>query len=117
MKYMLLFCSEAGAMEYGSEAERNRVYEEIGTWWARNYQAGTIVSGEELQPVSTATTVRFQGDGTLVSDGPFIESKEAVGGYALIEVSDLDAAIGLAKTWPAPGAVEIRPVVQRDEHD
>jgi hypothetical protein len=114
MKYMLLFISGAGAMEYGSEAERNRVYEDIGTWWGQHSQAGTILNGEELQPVSTATTVRFQGDGALVSDGPFIESKEAVGGYALIEVSDLDAAIRLAKTWPARGAVEIRPVVNND---
>ena len=61
--------------------------------------------------MSTATTVRHNGDNTVVTDGPFIEAKETVGGFALIDVANLDEAIEMAKTWPAKGSVEIRPLV------
>ena len=61
---------------------------------------------------STATTVRRVNGQMKVSDGPFIESKEHVGGYALIEVPDLDAAIAVAKSWPGSD-VEVRPIVER----
>jgi len=72
---------------------------------------GTIVGGEALQDTSTATTVRGQLSGsTSVTDGPFAESKEALGGYYVIEAKDLDQAISFAKILPTTGGVEVRPI-------
>jgi hypothetical protein len=72
--------------------------------------------GEALQPTATATTIHKDGAGGFtVTDGPFVESKEALGGYYVIEAADLDEAIALAKRVPAPfGGVELRPVMVFD---
>ena len=71
--------------------------------------------GAELQPVETATTVRHGGDGVVVVDGPFSEAKEVIGGFSVLDVPDLDAAIAVVREWPMlrrPGtSVEIRPMV------
>jgi hypothetical protein len=69
--------------------------------------------GQALQPTSTATTIHKDGSGGfVVTDGPFVETKEALGGFYLIEAADLDEAIALAKKVPAPfGGVEVRPVM------
>ncbi|MDT4893127.1 MAG: hypothetical protein QOE97_2162 [Pseudonocardiales bacterium] len=75
---------------------------------------GTVLGGgNALQPQGTATTIRGDGaGGYTVTDGPFIESKEALGGYYVIEAADLDEAIAIAKDVPAPfGGVEVRPVM------
>jgi hypothetical protein len=73
---------------------------------------GRIVGGEALQPTATATTIR----GDVVTDGPFVETKEALGGYYLIEAEDLDKAIAIAKLCPAGGGgVEVRPVMKFDD--
>jgi hypothetical protein len=75
---------------------------------------GKILSGEALAPPHTATSVRGAGTGSpTVTDGPFVETKETLGGYYLIDASDLDAALGFAKILPAGpgGGVEVRPVV------
>lgn len=68
--------------------------------------------GQALQPTTTATTIRKDGSGGFtVTDGPFVESKEALGGFYVVEAADLDEAIALAKQVPAPfGGVELRPV-------
>jgi hypothetical protein len=78
--------------------------------------ADAIVAGQALQPTATATSLRHQADGTLqVTDGPFVETKEALGGFYLLEAPDLDAAVELAKEIPAPfGGVEVRPVMVFD---
>jgi len=111
MKYMLLLVRSDEEWEALSDAEQD--YEAIGRWWAENAQAGHVVSGHELEPARTATTVRWQEGKPVVIDGPYVETKETIGGYGIIEVPDLDAAIEIAKTWPARGhAVEIRPVVE-----
>ena len=75
-----------------------------------------MTGGAQLQPPATATTVRVQDGRTLTTDGPFAETKEALGGYYLLEADDLDAAIELAARIPAArlgGAVEVRPLVER----
>ncbi len=77
-----------------------------------NANGGQILGGEALAPTSAATTVRPQQDGdALITDGPFAETKEALGGYYLVEAADLDAALAFAKTLPTTGCVEVRPVV------
>ena len=85
----------------------------LRTWWEEHEAAGEILEGHQLQPAETATTVRLDRNrGASVTDGPFIEGKEMVGGYAVIDVPDLDAAIKLMSGWPAPDVMEIRPVVE-----
>jgi len=93
------------------EEEQRDIY---GEWKAINETPG-VSPGLQLQPPGTATTVRVQDGETLATDGPFVETKEAVGGYLLFEAEDLDAAIELASRIPAArqgGAIEVRPVVE-----
>jgi hypothetical protein len=115
MKYMVLISGSESWEGIGPE-ERTALYERIGAWWNEHARRGEILEGHELQGVETATTVRRGPDGKVtVTDGPFIEAKETIGGYALIDVPDLDAAIALVSGWPAPEAFEIRPVVEPRE--
>ena len=114
MKYMLqiygnLTRDQVAAM---SDDERNALYQ---AWGAVNQTPG-ITPGMELADPATATTVRVSDGKTLTTDGPFVEVKEALGGFLLFEADDLDAAIELAARIPTArmgGAIEIRPVVER----
>jgi hypothetical protein len=95
-----------------SEEEQQAVYAD---YQAINETPG-VTSGLQLDAPETATTVRVQDGKTLTTDGPFVEIKEAIGGYLLFEADDLDAAIELASRIPAArlgGAVEVRPLVER----
>ena len=78
-------------------------------------EAGVLVGGEALHPADTATTVRMNGTGPQIADGPYTETKEMLGGFYVIDVPDLDTALEWAARNPAAksGAVEVRPVVQR----
>jgi hypothetical protein len=79
-------------------------------------QSPEVVGGEQLQPVETATTVRVADGETLLIDGPFVDAKEHLGGFLLVEADDLDAALEIAARVPAArmgGAVEVRPLVER----
>ncbi len=80
-------------------------------------QSGAMVAGDALEPVETATTVRVREGETLVTDGPFAETKEALGGYYIVDVPDLDAALEWAAKIPnvGYGSVEVRPVMVFDE--
>jgi hypothetical protein len=114
MKYMLLIHSSSAsdAFEQLSQDEQDAV---MGEYFAIS-QAPGVSGGDQLQPASTATTVRVQDGQTLTTDGPFAETKEELGGYYLFEADDLDAAIELAARIPAArlgGAIEVRPVVER----
>src|SRR5215831_11463245 len=115
MKYVLLFCGtdeDAAAFAALSPDELRARYAEVGAWFAEH--RSKIGSSQQLQGPETATSVRFGVDGPpVVTDGPFLEGKEAIGGYAEIEVADLDEALRMARTWPGRGTVEIRPVVTR----
>jgi hypothetical protein len=112
VKYALLIYSNDTEWDSLSEDEQKAVY---GEYFAISESAG-VVGGQELQPAETATTVRVQNGSTLTTDGPFAETKEALGGFYLFEAGDLDAAIDIASRIPAArrgGAVEVRPVVER----
>jgi hypothetical protein len=112
-RYMLMFVGDEERWEQHKD-ENKQVYADIGRWWEDLSQKGVLKGGEELTAQKTATTVRRVNGQMKVFDGPFIESKEHVGGYALIQVADLDAAIAIAKTWPGRSAtVEVRPIVER----
>jgi hypothetical protein len=117
MKYMLMIHQGAAPTppsdewERLSEAEKGAVY---GAYKAITETPG-VSPGLQLQPPENATTVRVQDGKTLATDGPFAETKEAIGGYLLFEAEDLDAAIELASRIPAArmgGAIEVRPIVE-----
>jgi hypothetical protein len=118
MKYVLMF---AGSMEDQeswekmSEPTRVAAYAQVMKWFEEHSKAGRIVGGEELLGPSSSTTVRFNTGKPVVTDGPFIEAKEIIGGFAVVEVKDLDEALMMAKTWPGGGdgrIVEVRPVIE-----
>jgi hypothetical protein len=114
MKYMLMLVQKDGeAWDRLSPADQNMPA--IERWFGEHAQAGRLVGGNQLRPARTATTVRWKGTQSVVTDGPFLESKETIGGYGIFEVPDLDTAIALAKTWPSPQhhLIEIRPIVER----
>ena len=114
MKYLLQIYPDMGLEEF----ERLPVDEQdaiVGEYLAVHRAPG-VVGGAQLQPVDTATTVRVEGGEMLLTDGPFLDAKEHVGGFLLVEADDLDAALDVAARIPAArmgGAVEVRPVVER----
>jgi hypothetical protein len=114
MKYILLIHSgdAIANWEQLGEDEQQAV---LGEYFALSDAPGVLGSAQ-LQPPETATTVRVDSGSTLTTDGPFAETKEALGGYYLFEGDDLDAAIEIAARIPAArmgGAVEVRPLVER----
>ena len=113
MKYMLLIHQGAALdeLERLPEDEQKAVY---GEWHAIRETPG-VSPGLQLQPPEAATTVRVEDGKTMTTDGPFAETKEAIGGYLLFEADDLDAAIELASRIPTArmgGAIEVRPIVE-----
>jgi len=111
MKYVLLLTRGAW-QEEGSDESKGQVYAGIGAWFDKCRGDGTIVDARQLQPPSTATTVVIEGGSSTLIDRALLEAKEAIGGFAVIDVADLDAALALARSFPVPdGKVEVRPVV------
>lgn len=114
MKYMLLFCGNAeddARWRATPPDELAQAYKRVEEWFMTN--GDKIEGGYELQGPETATTVKKDGAGNpSVTDGPFSETGEVVGGYCIANVQDLDEALAMAKSWPG-AAVEVRPVVQR----
>lgn len=111
MKYVLMFIRDDD--EWLNNPGMGDTYPAIGRWFGDLAQNGKIAEvGSELQPPRSATTVRWKDGQPLVTDGPFMESKEVIAGFTTIEAADLDEAIALAKGWPAQDhAVEIRPII------
>ena len=111
MQFALLVYEKPGAYDALADEERQAV---LGEYWAIRDDP-RVVDGAGLEPVDAATTVRVHGGETLVTDGPFADTKEVFAGYYVFEADDLDAAIELAARIPAArlgGAVEVRPVVE-----
>ena len=111
MKYLLLIYMHEKAM---SEGEREKCYVE-STKLAHDLKAnGQYLSANPLQPVATATSVRMREGKRLVTDGPFAETREQLGGYFLVEAKDLDEALAIAARIPAArfGTVEVRPILE-----
>jgi len=110
MPQYVLMLLEDESWEERSDDDRKKAYAAIGKWVDDLRSKGIMKGGEELQSKRTATTVRRNNGAVSVTEGPFIESKEHVGGFLMVEVPDLDAAIALAKSWPG-GDVKVRPIV------
>jgi hypothetical protein len=108
-KYAFLFMDDGVDYQTNPTPEQQKVYADIFNWFDVNGPK-IVDGGAELQPTRTATTIRKSTGKVTVVDGPFIESKESVGGFSIIEAPDRAAAIAIAKTWPGHG-IEIREIV------
>ena len=115
MKFVLLFVGTPEDQDRWDSLrpdEYQAAMAAAGGWFHEYTHAGKIVGGEQLQGPKTVRTVRRENGQRIVTDGPFIESKEIIGGFAVVDVKDLDEALDMAKSWPA-GPVEVWPAVER----
>lgn len=113
MKYMLLI-TQGDWYANGSEADRDKAMESVAAWWGEQFASGRMVAGHQLQPPETATTVVIEAGRHTMLDRPLIEAKEAIGGFGILDVADLDEAVAIVKTMPQPdGKVEVRPILDR----
>jgi len=114
MKYMLLIYHDEQGWNSISEAERGQIYLEYRKLRSELQENGKFVTGSQLQPITTATSVRVRDGKELITDGPFAETHEQLGGYFLVEAKDLDEATSIAARIPAArnGTIEVRPLVE-----
>jgi hypothetical protein len=117
VQYMCLIYGDEQARLGMSETDRNQMIGDYGVFTESIRQSGNMLAGDALEPTTTATTVRVRNGETLVTDGPFAETKEQLGGYYLIEAKDADEALAIAARIPGArhGAIEVRPVMVFDE--
>lgn len=116
MRYAMIICADEQAAEATAETASDSGMAEIYAWFEKWSGAGKVADGgAELQSVKTAKTVRGAGAGRTVTDGPFIETKEAIGGFVLLEADTMEEALEIASTWPGltsdSVSVEVRPTV------
>lgn len=114
MKFMIMFVGSDEVRQKRDPEEDRKAYALAGKWFEDLEKAGKIKGGHELDRASTAKTVRRRGGQTVVVDGPFIEAKESIGGYGILDVSGWDEALEIAKSWPL-GDVEVRPLSAREQ--
>lgn len=111
MKYVLLILDTPNEPAPNT-AEYGAWYAEVGAWYEKWGATGKLESGHQLQPAESAKTIR----GTSVTDGPFMETKEVLGGFSVIEAGTIDEAVEIARTWPGVDrgwiTMEVRPVLE-----
>ena len=114
MEYMLLIYDSEAENKTRSDAFHQQMFQEYMTFSQDLGKSGKMKAGAPLNNSSTATTVRVRGGKTNVTDGPFAETKEQLGGYYLVEAKDLDEAISIAARIPGAkcGSIEVRPVMK-----
>jgi hypothetical protein len=112
MKYLLLIAADEASYAAVSDAEKAERTAAYGAYAEAMAKAGVLLGGERLKPVSTATSVRVRNGKTEVLNGPYAETREQLGGYFVIEASDLDAALSWAARCPGAshGTMEVRPI-------
>ena len=112
MEFLALLHADESVWERMSEDQQNAAYEEYGEFASAARDAGVLVAGNELGPTSAATTVRIREGRLVVTDGPYAEVKEALGGYFILDCASYDDALEWAARIPTAshGAVEVRPV-------
>jgi hypothetical protein len=115
MRYICLIYDDEAAFAKLSEAQQGGVFQEYMAFTADIVKSGHHRAGDPLQPAQTATTIRMKDGKVVTTDGPFVETKEQLGGYYLIEAKDLDDALSIAKRIPSVrhgGAIEVRPLME-----
>ncbi len=113
MQYLLLIYDNEATWSKMTEADQAAMYKEYGEFSKSIVKSGHHKAGHQLQPISSATTVRVRDKKRVVTDGPFAETKEQLGGFYMIEAKDLDDAIAVAARIPSArfGSIEVRPIV------
>lgn len=118
MKYLALIYDDESLMASATPEEQQAVFDAYMAYegWLAKEQPGKKLAGDALQPTTTATTIRIRDGKRLTTDGPFAETREALGGYYLFEAKDLDEALMLAEKIPSTrsGSVEVRPLMVFD---
>jgi hypothetical protein len=115
MRYIFLHYLDENVWAQIGEAEQQRHIEEASPYVNALIESGRFLGGAPLHPTSTATTVGMRDGKRLITDGPFAETREQLGGYTLVEAKDLDEAIGIAAGLlgaESPARIEIRPLVE-----
>jgi len=114
MQYILLIYGNENGYAQRSEAERVAIRGEFMKFTQEIVKSGHFRAGDPLHPTSTASTVRLRDGKVLTTDGPFAETKEQLGGYYIVDVQNLDEALGIASRIPAAhwGSIEVRPILQ-----
>jgi hypothetical protein len=109
VKYVLMLCSD---VSYRTDLEDAAIQTGCGNWTEEMARQGILQSAVGLRPATDATTVRVRDEEVLLTDGPFAETKDQIGGFSLIEAADLDEALDLAAKhpWATVGQIEVRPV-------
>jgi hypothetical protein len=118
MQYMLMCCFDKKLWEKIPETQRDGIMREYGEFVQGLVKSGHYLAGAKLKSTLTATTVRGKNGKPAITDGPFAETKEQLGGYHLVECKDLDEAISIAMripTIPVGGTIEVRPLEHRLE--
>jgi len=115
MKYLLLIYQNEKEWAAHTEAEVQKMYAEYGQLRQALTASGQFIGGSQLHPIATASSVRVRDGKELITDGPFAETHEQLGGYFLIEAKNLDEALAIAARIPSAreGTVEVRPIVER----
>jgi len=116
MQYLLLIYGNENQFNQMSPAEQNKVLQEYGEFSKSIAGSGHMRGGNELDRISKAKTVRVRAGKRAVTDGPFAETKEQLGGYYLVEAKDLEEALGLAARIPSArwGSIEVRPIIPHE---
>src|ERR1700740_382285 len=114
MKYLLLICGDEKAWGTMPDADRQQLMADFRQFSSDIQSSGQYVSGSQLQPTTSATSVRVRDGKRLVTDGPFAETREQLGGFYIVNVKNLDEAIALAARIPTArtGTVEVRPLIE-----
>ena len=117
MKYLLSIYDDESSWGSSTPEEIKEMMDAYGAFGREVEERGAYLAGEGLQPTSTATTVRVRNGERLITDGPFAETKEQLGGFYLLDCKDLDEAIELAAKIPGAksGSIEVRPVMNYEE--
>jgi hypothetical protein len=115
MRYLCLICYDEKKLHTMPKTERDALYDEAYAYYDELVRSGHGIAGDPLQPLETARTVRVQKGKVSITDGPYVETKEQVGGYILLNARDLDEAVQLASKIPPArlGGVEVRPIHER----
>lgn len=117
MKYLLLIYTNEAAIAHLTPEQMAPMYKEYGELTQQLVSSGKHILSNQLKPTATATTVRVRDGKRLVTDGPFAETKEQLGGFYLVEAKDLDDAIAIAARIPSArdGSIEVRPLVVQEQ--
>jgi hypothetical protein len=117
MQYLLLIYNDEKQYWALGDEERDSLHQEYGAFTSSIQESGALVAGGQLQPTSAATSVRVRNSETLVTDGPFAETKEVISGFYLVEADSEARALELAAQVPTVsrmgGVIEVRPIVER----